>query len=70
MPFSTGMGLDFYMFLTKCKKLKKSHAYISGKTVHSQKAMPRLEQTDRKRTFRKTTILQAGQINQVDNECF
>ena len=70
MPFSTGVGLDFYMFLTTCKRLKKSNAYISGKTVHSQKARQRLEQTDRTRTFRKTAILQAGQINQVDNDCF
>ena len=41
--------------------------YISDETVHSQTAIQRDDQTDRKRTFHRFTTLQAGPINQADN---
>ena len=56
------------IFLATCKKSKKSIIYISDEAVHSQLARPRDEQTDRKQTFHRTTTLQAGLINQVDND--
>ena len=70
MPFSAGMGLDFYIFLATCKKSKKSNIYISDEAVHSHTARPRDEKTDRKQTFHKIIRLQADLINQVDNDCF
>ena len=42
----------------------------SDKAVHSQKARQRDDQIDRKQIFHKTITLQAGPINQVDNNCF
>ena len=70
MPFSTDMGLEFYIFLAACKKLKKSNVYISDKAIHSQTDRLRHEQTHNKQTFLRTTTLQADLINQLDNDCF
>ena len=70
MPFSADIRLDFYIFLATCKKLNKSNIYISDEAVHSQTAWPRDDWTDRKQTFHRTTTLQVGLINQVDNDCF
>ena len=70
MLFSTGMGLDFYIFLATCRELKKSNIYISDEALYSHMARPRDEQTDRKQTFHRNTTLQAGLINQVYNYCF
>ena len=72
MPFSAGMGLDFYIFLATCKKSKKSYIYIyfSDEAAHNQTARPRDDQADKKQTFHRTNTLQAGLINQVDNNCF
>ena len=70
MPFSTGMELDFCIFLATCKKLKKSNIYISDEAVQSQTGRPSDKQIDRKQMFHGTTTLQAGLINQVDNDCF
>lgn len=67
VPFWTGMGLDFDKFLSICKSSGKSNMYISDETVHSQTAIQRDDQTDRKRTFHRFTTLQAGPINQADN---
>ena len=47
MLFLAGMGLDFYTFLATWKKSKKSNICISDEAVHTQKARPRDEQTDR-----------------------
>ena len=68
MPFSTSIGLGFYIFVDTCKKFKKSKIYISGEAVHSQTARQRDDQIDRKHTFHKTTTLQTGPINQVEND--
>ena len=46
MPFSTGMDLDFYIFLTTYKKSKNSIIYILDETVHSQTVRQRDEQAD------------------------
>ena len=70
MLFSAGMELDFCTFLATCKKSKKSNIYISDEAVHSQTNSSRHKQTDRKKIFHGTTTLQAGLINQVDNDCF
>ena len=70
MFFSTNIGLDFYIFLARCKKSKKANIYISDEAVHSQTARKKDEQTDRKQTFHRTTTLQAGLIKQLDNGCF
>ena len=69
MLFSTGMELDFCTFLATYKKSNKSNIYISDEAVHSQTDSPRDKQTDRKQIFHGTTILQAGLINQVHNDC-
>ena len=45
MPSSAGVGLDFYIFLATCKKLKKSNIYISDEAVHNQR--PPGQQTTR-----------------------
>ena len=63
MPFSTDMGLDFYIFLASSKKSKKSNTY-------QVRDRQRDEQTDKNQTFYQTTTLQAGPINQVDNDSF
>ena len=70
MPFSASIGLDFFIFLATCKKSKKCNVSISDEAVHSQTARPIDDQTDRKLTFHRTTTLQAGLINQVDNDYF
>ena len=69
MPFSTVMGLDFIYFWPHAKS-RRNLIYISDEAVHSQTARPRNQQTDRKQTFHRTTTLQAGLINQVDNDSF
>ena len=39
MPFSRGMGLDFYIFLTTHKKSQKYNIYILDEAACSQIAM-------------------------------
>ena len=70
MPFSTGMAFDFHIFVATCKKSKKSNVYISDEAVQSWTARQRDDQTDKKETFHRTAALQAGLINQVENDCF
>ena len=65
LPFSTDMGLDFCIFLTKCKKSNESNIYI-----YHVRDWQRDDQTDEKQTFYQTITLQAGPINQVDDDCF
>ena len=67
MPFSTGMGLNFYIFLDTWKKSKKSYIYIY---TQPETARPRDDQTNRKMTSHRPTTLQAGLINQIDNDGF
>ena len=62
--------LNFYIFLATCNKWKKSDIHVLDEAVHSQTARQRDDQTDRKQTFHRTTTLQAGPINQEDNDCF
>ena len=38
MPFSAGMGLDFYIFLDAWKKSKKSYIYIYMYTARDGQA--------------------------------
>ena len=61
--FSTSMGLDFCIFLATCKNLFQAKLFIARQL---RREMTR--QT--KKTFRRTTTLQACAINQVDNNCF
>ena len=42
--------------------------FISDKAVQRQTTRQRDDQTDKKQTFHRSTTLQAGPINQVDNE--
>ena len=70
MPFLTGMNLDICIFLAICQKSKTVNIYISDEAVHSQTARQIDDQTDKKETFHRTTTLQAGPINQVENDCF
>ena len=46
------------------------YIYISDEAARNQTARPRDDQADKKQTFHRTTTLQAGLINQVDNNCF
>ena len=69
LPFLTDMGLDFCIFLTKCKKSNESNIYIYIYIYHVRD-WQRDDQTDEKQTFYQTTTLQAGPINQVDDDCF
>ena len=62
--------LDFYIFLATCNKWEKSNIHILDEAVHGQTTRQRDDQTDRKQTFPRTTTLQAGPINQEDNDCF
>ena len=44
--------------------------FISDEAVQRQTFRQRDDQTDKKQTFHRSTTLQAGPINQVDNDCF
>ena len=51
------------------QKVEK-YVYNSDEAVQSQKARQRDDHTDRKQTYYRTTTLQAGPVNQIDNNCF
>ena len=61
--FSTGMGLNFCIFLATRKKSKTFYIY-------RQTTRQRDDQTDKKETFLRTNTLQPYPMNQVDNNCF
>ena len=64
MPFPTDLGLDFCIFLASSKESKNPiHIY-------RVRGGQRNKQTDKNQTFYQTTTLQAGPINQIDNDSF